>query len=895
MKIAIPDFALVVLVGPTGSGKSSLARRYFLASEVISSDACRGYVSDDEGDQAATGDAFDLLQYWAGLRLKRRRLTVIDATSVQRADRANLVALARRWHALPVALVLDIDPQICDARNQDRPERDFGPHVARNHSRALRRGLRGLQKEGFRQVHIMRSPEQVEALEISREPLWTDRRTEHGPFDIIGDVHGCFEELKGLLVKLGYDVDPHTPGESLLSARHPAGRTAFFVGDITDRGPRNVDCLRLVMGMCAEGSGRCVMGNHDQKLARWLRGRKVTVNHGLETTVAEMEAASPEFRKAARDFIDALRSHAWLDAGRLVIAHAGLKEEMHGRGSGAVRSFAMFGDTTGEVDEFGLPVRLEWARDYRGKAAVIYGHTPTREADWLNETLCIDTGCVFGGKLTALRWPEREIVDVPAARQYAEPARPLEAGSGRTAQQDHDRLLYFDDFAAKQRIPTRHGGSILIAQENALAALEVASRFAVDPRWLIHLPPTMAACPTCPEGDYLEHPNQALDYFAERGIGELVAEEKHMGSRALLVVARDAEAAARRFGVEDGKAGVVYTRTGRPFFRDPGHEAEAVARSAAALDAAGLWDDLASDWVLLDAEIMPWSAKAQELLRRQYWPTVTAAESSAAALIEALDRAGPIEGLADLRAGAMVRAANAGAMRRTIAGYCWDAPGVDDLKIAPFHLLAAEGQVFDDAAHSWHMEMLTRLAAHEPILSVTGWRALDPSDPAVRAELVDWWETHTEAGGEGLVLKPATFVARGQKGLIQPAMKVRGRDYLRIIYGPTTTCPAISNGCAGVVSAANSRWPTVSFGSASKGCTALSRAGRWPTCTVARWRSWRWRANRSTRGFEARAASRPPVVHTNPRQMPGIEARIIYPRESGCGEAGRPSAKGFLP
>ena len=151
-KISIPDFALVVLIGPTGSGKSSFARKHFLETEIVSSDQCRALVSDDETDLAATADAFDLLNHTAGLRLKRRMLTVIDATSVKREDRAKLVALARKYHALPVALVLDIDPKICHERNQNRPNRDFGEHVPRNHSKSLRRGLRGLQKEGFRQV-----------------------------------------------------------------------------------------------------------------------------------------------------------------------------------------------------------------------------------------------------------------------------------------------------------------------------------------------------------------------------------------------------------------------------------------------------------------------------------------------------------------------------------------------------------------------------------------------------------------------------------------------------------------------------------------------------------------------------------------------------------------------
>ncbi len=790
MKFTIPDFSLVVMIGATGSGKSSLAERLFLPSEIVSSDACRAIVSDDETDLSATADAFDLVHYMAGLRLKRRKLTVIDATSVRREDRAQLVALARQWHALPVAIVLDIDPKLCHERNKTRANRQFGEHVPRNHVRTMRKGLKNLGKEGFRHVIVLKSPADVEALEIIREPLWTDQRADSGPFDIIGDVHGCFDELAELLEKLGYLIEPFESGsEELIRCSHPEGRQALFLGDLVDRGPKNVDVLRLVMGMAEKDYARSVIGNHDFKLLRWLRGKNIKVAHGLELTIAELETTSGTFRKQVEKFIDSLFSHQWLDGGKLVAAHAGLKEEMHGRGSGAIRSFAMFGETTGEVDEFGLPVRLDWAREYRGEAAVIYGHTPAHEAEWLNNTICIDTGCVFGGKLTALRWPERQLVSVDAAREYMAPAKPLVKADGPAAQQEHDRTLFFDDYITKQRKETRFGESVWIPAENALAALEVVSRFAVDPRWMIYLPPTMAPCPTAPDGPYLEHPTQALDYYAERGVTDLVAEEKHMGSRALLIIARDAEAARTRFGVEDGKAGTIYTRTGRPFFRDDALEAEVVARIGGAIGAAGLWETLDTTWVLLDAEIMPWSAKAQELLRRQYDPTVAAAKASAAVLLEAIGEGRQIEGLDTLRAAASARLVNATEMERTIAGYCWDAASVDDYRIAPFHLLAAEGHVYSDATHPWHMEQLAKLAARDSILQATAWRCLDAASAEAREALTTWWQEHTGAGGEGMVLKPASFIARGKRGMVQPAMKVRGRAYLRIIYGPDYDMP----------------------------------------------------------------------------------------------------------
>ena len=195
----------------------------------------------------------------------------------------------------------------------------------------------------------------------------------------------------------------------------------MFLGDLVDRGPDSPGVLRLVMGMVAAGQALAVPGNHENKLIRALSGKNVQVSHGLAETLSQLAGEDDEFRRQVGEFCRGLVSHLVLDGGRLVVAHAGLKEAYHGRASGRVRSFALYGDTTGETDEYGLPVRYPWAADYRGRAMVLYGHTPVPEPDWVNNTLCLDTGCVFGGRLTALRYPEREIVSVPAERVWYEP------------------------------------------------------------------------------------------------------------------------------------------------------------------------------------------------------------------------------------------------------------------------------------------------------------------------------------------------------------------------------------------------------------------------------------------------------------------------------------------
>ncbi|MEM6673723.1 MAG: polynucleotide kinase-phosphatase [Planctomycetota bacterium] len=789
MTITIPELALVVLIGPSGSGKSSFARKHFKPTEVLSSDACRGLVSDDENDQAATNAAFDVLHYIAGKRLSARKLTVVDATNVQESARKPLVALAREHDCLPVAIVLNVAESICHERNSARPDRSFGSHVVRQQKSQLNRSLRRLKREGFRHVSVLGTPEEIDAVTIERVKLWNDRRDDHGPFDVIGDVHGCLDELTALLASLGYVVGgtPESP-----TARHPEGRKAVFVGDLVDRGPASPGVLRLVMSMVGEGSALCVPGNHDVKLMRKLRGRDVRITHGLAETLEQLEGEPDKFRQGVADFIDGLVSHYVLDDGKLVVAHAGLKESYQGRASRRVREFCLYGETTGETDEYGLPVRYDWATEYRGPALVAYGHTPIPEATWLNRTICLDTGCVFGGRLTALRYPERELVDVPAQHTYYQPTKPLSADAAPAIDaRPYDDLLDIDDALGKRIVQTRIQRTVTVREENAVAALEVMSRFAVDPRWLIHLPPTMSPSETSPEGEFLEHPREAFAYFRTRGVPRVVCQEKHMGSRAIVVLCRDAAIARQRFGTRGDRAGVVHTRTGRPFFRDDEVETAFLGRVRAALDGADFWERFDTGWACLDAELLPWSAKAQELLRSQYAAVGSAASAGVSEALKALDAAEKRgAGDAELMARFQARADRTSRYVDAYRAYCWRVEDVGDLKLAPFHLLATEGRVHANQDHLWHMEVFASLgASSDGFIHPTATRVVDLTDTDSEASGTRWWEELTERDGEGMVVKPLDWIVRGKKGLVQPALKCRGREYLRIIYGPEYTAP----------------------------------------------------------------------------------------------------------
>jgi polynucleotide kinase-phosphatase len=793
MKITIPELSLVVLIGPSGCGKSTFGRTHFKPTEVLSSDFCRGLVADSENDQTVTGDAFEILHFIARKRLALGRLTAIDATNVQPDSRKPLVELAREFHVLPVALVFNFPEKLCQERNRTRPDRDFGPHVIRNQSQQLRRSLRGLEREGFRHVHIFNDPADLEGLEIERQPLWNNLKHEHGPFDIVGDVHGCFDEMTALLLQMGYLVEPDGTDYRVTP---PDGRKAVFVGDLVDRGPKIMGVLRLVMGMVKAGTAFCVPGNHDVKLMRKLRGKDVKISHGLADSLAQLEPETPEFKRQIADFIDDLVSHYVFDEGRLVVTHAGLKEEMQGRGSGAVRSFALFGETTGETDDYGLPVRYNWAAEYRGKAMVVYGHTPVAEPEWLNRTIDIDTGCVFGGKLTALRYPEKELVSVPAIREYYAPSKPFLQDAAPTSapltqQQQLDDLLDIDDVIGKRIVATRLHGNLTIREENAIAALEVMSRFAVNPKWLIYLPPTMSPSETSSEPGLLEHPAEAFDYFRKAGVDQVVCEQKHMGSRAVVIVCRDRDAALRRFGVAEDEAGTCYTRTGRRFFPDPAIERQFLDRIRVAADKAGLWEELSTDWLCLDCELMPWSAKAQDLLRHQYAPAGAAAKAGLLQAVTALKLtakrlpdAAPLVDWYEQRMG--MAEAYVDAYRR----YCWPVNSLLDLKLAPFHLLAGEGAVYTEKDHQWHMQILGKLAQADPeLLLATPHKVVNLHELEAVATAVAWWQELTAAGGEGMVVKPFQFVARNKRGLVQPAVKCRGTEYLRIIYGPEYTAP----------------------------------------------------------------------------------------------------------
>ena len=417
MTPSFPKDALVVLIGPSGSGKTTFAHGHFASTQILSSDACRAMVADDEADQSATTAAFTVLHCILEQRLRSGRLTVVDATNVQSKDRRPLLESAKRFHRPAVAILFDLPPAMCKDRNHQRPDRFVKDYVVDRQHACAPANADILRHEGFDIVFVIRSPAEANASD-QRDPLSPTAWLHHPrSFDIVGDVHGCCDELLSLFRILGYRIDDAASLIPRIAV--PDGRMALFVGDFADRGPDSVRTLLIAMAMAHAGTALAVCGNHDDKLMRALSGSQVTMDADIAQTLEELTAAGDEMRTSVRGFLEGLPSHLVLDDGRLLVAHAGLPQKLHGSESPRARDTAVYGTPTGMRDEHGFRVLVDWAREYTGEALVVWGHLPVAEAVWVGNTIDIDTGCVHGGSLTALRYPEREIVSVPAARAYA--------------------------------------------------------------------------------------------------------------------------------------------------------------------------------------------------------------------------------------------------------------------------------------------------------------------------------------------------------------------------------------------------------------------------------------------------------------------------------------------
>ncbi|MBY0012565.1 polynucleotide kinase-phosphatase [Paenibacillus typhae] len=795
--IPFPHGGIIVLVGPSNSGKTTLLRRLveegvLMETEVVSSDTYRTLVGDveyldwkgrprEEADilysdyQKLSGLAFEAMNTVVSMRSRLGKLTVVDATHLQPEYRRKYIEIAA-GHDLPcVAWVLDVPELTLLARDKTR-EQPRGRQRVKSQYSQFKRSLRGLREEGFDFTYMLKEPEAVQFVRRDN-PLLADIGA---GIDVIGDIHGCYDEMLELLGELGYAAD-----EAGLY-RHPDGRTLVSVGDVMSRGPRSLDTMIFWKRHVDAGIARMTDSNHGWKIARYLSGRNVTLSHGDENIAAELslleEEAGPEAAAAIKEelkqFLLSAPSHLVMcrdGVRRLVIAHAGIRDEYIGRQSRRVQDFCRYGDTDG-MDAAGAPVRKEWYTGHESGELIIWGHDPRPYPAVVKNTINIDQGAVFGGALTAYRYPEQEFVSVKAHRDYAEdPDSPLvRRERGRFAPPNLGKLVN------GYSVFTDAYGELSVRGDYVKAAVDSVSHYTVPLEELVYIPPTMSPTPSVSADEsYLEHPQEAFDYFRSQGVSTMVAEKKHMGSRAVLLLFRDEQAAVSYIGRP--ALGTIYSRTGRAFF-DRETEAKVLARLNTDLVQAGYFTRYNTEMLLLDAEIIPWNLKARELIATQYAHVAEAAKMDREHLLVKLRQAEAagrdVSGwVQEMEA----KLQSVQVFREAFQQYCWDVSGLEGIRIAPFHILAHSGQSFFDHSHIWHMEQARQLAGISPLFMETEYRVIRSA--ADEADVIKWWQDMTEDGHEGIVIKPEIFITKHGRHMVQPAIKVRGRKYLHMIYG----------------------------------------------------------------------------------------------------------------
>ncbi|WP_079526525.1 AAA family ATPase [Solibacillus isronensis] len=793
MQFKLPNGAIVLLIGPSNSGKSTLLQSLvdsgqLLESEIISSDYYRRLVADidfidlssvskDDEDiiyeeyQRISEQAFHTLHTVVEARAKLNKISVIDATNLRGFERAKYFEIAKRNHVPVLALILNTSKEQLLARDELRDNPRGRKRVLQQFN-TLKYELKAIKKEPFAKIYKVND----ESVEIVREPNKLNLEIESG-FDIIGDIHGCYDEMLVLLMELGYEQR----GDVYV---HPAGRRLISVGDIMSRGPKSIETMQFWLNQIEAGLSYMTDSNHGWKIARWLEGKKVSLNHGDELVEQEFteyekvhgEEAAKALKERFANMLLKAPSHYILTKNnrtKAVVTHAGIKDHYIGKESKRISDFCRYGDNQ-QTDSSSKPVRGDWFSQHKTSEMIIWGHDVKVQPFKANLTINIDQGVVFGGELTAFQYPEQTFKSVKAFANYAgtEDNPILEAKNKRFSPPNVAQFI--NGFA----VHTTRGYEITIPKENALAAMDTFSHYTLPLEQVIYIPPTMSPTPqTSALPDYLEHPAEAFHYYKKNGIQKMIAQKKHMGSRAVIFIAKNKEVAKELINSES--LGYITTRTGRAFFEQK-EQQQMVEKIHAELIGKNYFEQFNTNFVLMDAEILPWNLKAQSLIDQQYETVAENALMDRYKLIEKLkatehvDVTSWVEEYTD-------KYKNAARFDAVFRNYCWPTNELSGIQIAPFHILAHSSSANFHQSHSWHMKMNAYLAENSSLFIATEYRLIESEQD--EQEVINWWKDMTENGHEGIVIKPFDFLAYHNGKLLQPAIKVRGREYLRIIYG----------------------------------------------------------------------------------------------------------------
>ncbi|MDH4127213.1 MAG: polynucleotide kinase-phosphatase [Spirochaetota bacterium] len=787
MEIFVPECSLILLIGISGSGKTMFAHKHFKLADIISLDHYRNIVLDNNNGETTYDNTIEVIRLICSKRLAKARLTLIDGNNLQNEYRKQFVSLSKEYHFSSVAIVFNIPEQLCRERNKSRSDYNIYSQTLNNQQELLNLTLNSLDGEGFNSIYILRSPDEVDNIKINLIPLQSNKKHLNGPFDIVGDIHGCFDELYELLLKLGYKI---TFSNNEYRTEHKDNRKIIFLGDLVDRGPKIAEVMRFVMDLVKSDDALCVPGNHDIKLVRKLKDKDAKTGFGVAESINQLEKEGINFTKKVTTFLDSLVSHYVLDNGKLIVAHAGMKEEYQGRGSSIVREFALFGESTGEIDEYGLTSRYDWAKDYKGKAIVVYGHTPVAQAEWVNNTINIDTGCVFGGILTALRYPENELVSVKAKHTYYTPMKPFLAEKNQAPTyypRSYHNLLDINDVLGNRLIQTSYLPSINISEEITSVTLEFISQFAIIPSALIYLPPTVLPPEASKFSNLLEHPTDAFNYYFSHGISKIICIEKQIGVKAIIIICKNKETALKYFNITDS-IGICYNQFGCSLFGSKTIEDDILDNLNEAMESANIWNELNTNWIIMECNVI------HNLFSKDNQENVKGLHPFRLKLKNTIDQLSKAESR-----GVDVNSYKSRFEEEykflnnyfySYKEYFSNINSIFDLKIAPLYILASEGKVHSDKDNLWHLKLIEKICynnypnnKNKNILVKTPYRTIDNTDTKNKNTIISWWEELNIHKSEGIIVKPYNFMIKKKSTLIQPAIKCRNKEFLKLIYG----------------------------------------------------------------------------------------------------------------
>jgi len=783
MEIILPEIALVVVLGPSKSGKTTFTRKHFAPSEVFHLDEIHEHYAPERKGSDTEADDLDTFHFLLEKRLKQGLLTVIDGSFITQSSRKKMREIARRYSTQLIGIWMDLpESELVSRHTQGDSMAKARLEMARLQAHADK-----FQLEGFKQVYRLDTQADIDAVDFVRTQFSCNQRALSGPFDVIGDVHGCLVELESMLAQLGY-----VQAEGAPTYRHPDGRTAIFVGDLISRGPSSLATLAIVRAMVAHGSALSVKGNHETDLLSAMQGQEINLHNGLQPTLDQVAQLPAEEQEQILAFIDQLPFHLLLDEGKLAVAHGGIKANMQGRESADIESFNLYAESGGPSNHWGMEIKPTWALEYEGNATVVHGHLPVKTATWTKQVLNLDTGCVYGGHLSAFRYPEREIVTVKADQEYATfvDTSPPEDGLANPEIRPH-QSVDFARITGRNLVSTSAQYYISIKDDIAPTVLDHLVQNGTHPGQLVYLPPLLSPTKSSSIPGYLEHPREAFNYYAKKGLSEVIVEEMQGGAKTTILLAKDQQTAYKKLCISDKSLGIAINSLGSYSFQNEAIGNTFIERFHSLVTELGIWETLSTDWICVEGELLPssnhWQGMEDHFQRMQAGGSAVF-PAGIAALEEAQTQGVDVS---DLLNRTLKRQEKNKQFNRQLETEGKAPERLEDYRFVPSFLLASEGDLHFEKQLSWHFEWWKNCQERDALFQPSVWQLVSLNAEVEKQAIVSRFETLSDEGKPGMLMRPPQLIIDAGSDLIQPGLKIRGKEYLRLVYGPDYDLPEL--------------------------------------------------------------------------------------------------------